>query len=105
MFQFPMVFHYYSFASTWGKKKKCSAARYCEDTSLTFNKIRSNAGQELLFKGRWHMSCFGDVNFIENKLQSFSHQEFNNDRFNNVKYIMSVIENGTDLFNKGEWTS
>lgn len=77
-----------------------------EDTSLTFNKIQSNAGQELLFKGGWHMSCFGDVNFIENKLQSFSHQEFNNDLFNNVENTTSVIENGTDLINKeGEWTS
>ena len=50
--------------------------------------------------GGWHLSYFGDVNFIQNKLKNFSHQEYNNDTFNNESHIKNVIEQSIDLFNR-----
>lgn len=46
------------------------------------------------------MSYFGGLAFIQNKLQSFSHQEYNNEQYNNPENIMSAIEGGKDLFGR-----
>lgn len=41
----------------------------------------------------WHLSYFGNVETIKNKLNDFSHQELNNDKYNNTQYIESCIKN------------
>jgi len=48
----------------------------------------------------WHLSYFGDSNFIKNKIQNFSHQEFNNEEFTNLEKITDRIKNSKDLFNR-----
>lgn len=45
----------------------------------------------------WHLSHFGDVNFIINKLKNCSHQEFNISSFNNEENIMNKVQNGKNL--------
>ena len=42
--------------------------------------IRMYCQYSKITKGGWHLTYFGDVNFIKNKLRHFSHQEFNNDK-------------------------
>jgi len=37
--------------------------------------------------GGWHLSYFGDINFIKNKINNFAHQEFNNNNFTDIKKI------------------
>lgn len=49
-------------------------------------------------KGGWHLSYFGGPEFVKNKLQEFSHQEFNNDNFTNLEKIKNKINNGENLF-------
>jgi beta-1,4-mannosyl-glycoprotein beta-1,4-N-acetylglucosaminyltransferase len=53
---------------------------------------------EKIERGGWHMSYFGDAKFIKNKLENFSHQEYNNDTFINLEEIQKRIETGTDLY-------
>ena len=48
------------------------------------------------------MSYFGGIDFIRNKLQSFSHQEYNNIQYTNVDKISDSIKNGKDLFDRKE---
>ena len=48
----------------------------------------------------WHLSYFGDAKFIKNKLQEFSHQEYNNNFYTNEKNIENKIKNNEDLFNR-----
>lgn len=48
--------------------------------------------------GGWHFSYFGDVDYIIDKIKSFSHQEYNNERYTNPKIIQDLIESGKDLF-------
>ena len=52
-------------------------------------------------KGGWHLSYFGDIEFIKNKIRNFAHQEFNNEFILNDERILKQIQNKGDLFNKG----
>jgi beta-1,4-mannosyl-glycoprotein beta-1,4-N-acetylglucosaminyltransferase len=46
----------------------------------------------------WHLSYFGDVRFIQNKLQNFAHQEFNKIEITDTDVIMNKINTHTNLF-------
>tara|TARA_B110000977_G_C11045009_1_gene480213 strand:+ start:95 stop:1927 length:1833 start_codon:yes stop_codon:yes gene_type:complete len=48
----------------------------------------------------WHLSYFGNEKFIKNKLENFSHQEFNKVEFTDEKLIKERINNGKDLFDR-----
>lgn len=50
--------------------------------------------------GGWHFSYFGSVEFIKNKLTNFSHQEYNNENYNNNEIIKKKIEECSDLFGR-----
>lgn len=52
--------------------------------------------------GGWHLSYFMDAQTISNKIRSFSHQEFNHPRFNDVEKIQRRMKNDQDLFDRGE---
>jgi beta-1,4-mannosyl-glycoprotein beta-1,4-N-acetylglucosaminyltransferase len=51
-------------------------------------------------KGGWHLSYFGDVSFIQKKIKSFSHQQYNTEPYNTAENIKECIKNTTDLFNR-----
>lgn len=61
--------------------------------------IRMTSGQ-IIYNGGWHFSYFGDANFIKNKINNFSHQEYNSDEFTNQEHIETVIKSGKDLFKR-----
>lgn len=48
----------------------------------------------------WHLSYFGDAEFISNKIQQFSHQEFNNIKNTSPIQIMKKIKGCADLFGR-----
>ena len=58
---------------------------YGEFSHTKFKRIK-NAG--------WHLSYFGDEKFIKDKLQNFSHQEYNKVEFTDEKLIKERIKNG-----------
>jgi beta-1,4-mannosyl-glycoprotein beta-1,4-N-acetylglucosaminyltransferase len=39
----------------------------------------------------WHLSYFGDVSFIQNKIKNFAHQELNNSNYNSNDYLEKCI--------------
>jgi beta-1,4-mannosyl-glycoprotein beta-1,4-N-acetylglucosaminyltransferase len=45
----------------------------------------------IIKKGGWHLSSFGDINFIKNKLENFTHQESNIPEINNENYILKCF--------------
>jgi beta-1,4-mannosyl-glycoprotein beta-1,4-N-acetylglucosaminyltransferase len=67
---------------------------------LTCNQIRRLNNCNIIQNGGWHLSYFGDINFIKNKIEMFSHQEFNNDKFNNNEKISDHINKTTNLYNR-----
>jgi hypothetical protein len=48
----------------------------------------------------WHLSYFGNEKFIKNKLENFTHQEYNKVKFTDEKRIEQRIKNGKDLFDR-----
>ena len=74
----------------WGTLK----SRTPEDCRLDFN-------CQWWEKSGWHLSYFGSPEMISNKIDSFSHQEYNKEEFKNIDYIKEKVSSGEDLF--GEW--
>lgn len=56
-------------------------------------------------KQGWHLSyLFGfNYNLYSNKIKSFSHTEFDNDKILNAERIYNIILNGKDLFDRPEF--
>jgi Glycosyltransferase family 17 len=51
-------------------------------------------------RGGWHLSYFGDTEFIANKLKNFCHQEYNHSAYTDTKTIQDKIQKGIDLFGR-----
>lgn len=61
--------------------------------------IRNGGGvTSLPRKYGWHMSYFGDGNFIQNKIMHFSHQEYNHGRYIDPTCIQQCIDHSMDFF-------
>ena len=75
---------------------------------VTFKKYKQTTPQEIrislkmskINKCGWHLSYFGNAQFIKNKLLEFGHQEYNSDNYTNVDIIEQKIANGEDLFGR-----
>ena len=50
--------------------------------------------------GGWHLTYFGDVEFIKNKIKNQAHQEFNNEHILNDERISKQIQNCSDLYER-----
>ena len=95
-------FYYYNLNSRMTQKWICSkilSYKKYKDLKLSFQDIRHFNCQRIN-KGGWHLSYFGDKYFIQNKIQHFGHQEFNNDAFTNLNVIESRINNQVDLYGR-----
>jgi beta-1,4-mannosyl-glycoprotein beta-1,4-N-acetylglucosaminyltransferase len=69
---------------------------------LTFQQMRVYEHSNyvpIIEKAGWHLSYFGDENFIINKIASYSHQEYNNKNIINKNVLEDKIKNGINLLN------
>jgi beta-1,4-mannosyl-glycoprotein beta-1,4-N-acetylglucosaminyltransferase len=81
----------------WYHSKILTYKRYV-DLKMCCNDIRK-LNLPVINNGGWHLSYFGDKNFIKNKLENFSHQEFNNSEYTDLDKIEKRVQNSEDLFN------
>jgi len=65
----------------------------------TPDSCRSDFNCQWWENGGWHLSYFGGPSDIENKINSFSHQEFNRPEFKKRENIIERVKNGEDIFN------
>lgn len=56
---------------------------------------------KLIENGGWHLSFMQTPKGIQKKISSYSHQEYNNSKFNSIDVIEKKIKNKEDLFNRG----
>jgi len=84
----------------WNHPKIVSYEYYVNELERTPQKCRLMNTRYYIKKGGWHLSYFGDSNFIKNKIQQFSHQEFNLEKYTNEDIIKEKINNNKDLFSR-----
>lgn len=61
---------------------------------------RRNKLGNVIQNAGWHLSYFGDSEFIKNKLAHFGHQEYNKPEYTDLDRIQHAIDNGVDLFGR-----
>ena len=97
-----MDFYYYNLNNKkneiWSKAKIIIYNEFINNNNDS-EKIRNN-NYKILNNSGWHLSYFGDKNFISNKIKEFSHQEFNNNLYTNINNIENNILNHKDLYNR-----
>ena len=81
----------------WTQSKIVTYEMYITTTP---QQIRTSHHLPILLKAGWHLSYFGDAQFIKNKLIEFGHQEFNNSLYTNEECIENAVKNNRDLFNR-----
>lgn len=64
---------------------------YKEFITYNINQRETNHLPEINNAG-WQFSYFGDITFIKNKINAFSHQEFNKEEFKNDNHLKNAIE-------------
>jgi beta-1,4-mannosyl-glycoprotein beta-1,4-N-acetylglucosaminyltransferase len=73
-----------------------------KNINLTFQQMRiwehSNY-VPIINHGGWHLSYFGDLDFIVKKIASYSHQEYNNENYLDKNILHEKIKNGVNLLN------
>jgi beta-1,4-mannosyl-glycoprotein beta-1,4-N-acetylglucosaminyltransferase len=98
-----MDFYYYNLNTKimeeWHAPKVISYQKYRE-LNLSCDNIRNYHNVSKIQNGGWHLSYFGDANFIQNKLNNFSHQEFNNQQYTDLSKIEERVQNSRDLFGR-----
>ena len=57
---------------------------------------------KIIENGGWHFGWIRDVDEIIDKLNSFAHLEFNNNKYKDNKYIYNCIENNINFLNTDE---
>lgn len=101
-----MDFYYYN--CNWKVDRKWPLARIIDYQSLIkfydgkLQKLRDNNKLEAIEKAGWHLSYFLTFEQISYKLKSFSHIEYNGERFTNTENIKNAVENGKDLFGRSD---
>lgn len=97
-----MDFYYYNLNSKksdpWIHPKIMTYSSY-KNTNRTLAQIRLSSCP-VIPEGGWHLSYFGDSQFIKNKIENFSHQELNYHRFTDTTKIDYRIKEGIDLFDR-----
>lgn len=64
------------------------------------NSCRGIGGVNLIPNAGWHLSYFGDADFVRNKIMHFAHQEFNTPDYTNREKIDEAIKSGKDIYSR-----
>jgi beta-1,4-mannosyl-glycoprotein beta-1,4-N-acetylglucosaminyltransferase len=95
-------FYYYNLNNKrnekWYHCKMLKVSKY-KELNISCDDIRFFACDTIPNAG-WHLSYFGNNEFIKNKLENFAHQEYNSSNYTDTSQIQNKIDNNLDLFNR-----
>ena len=74
--------------------------KFYKETNKSCSLIRGITACHWIAEGGWHLSYFGDYEFMKNKIESWSHQELNNSDTTNIGNIADRVNRGVDLYNR-----
>jgi beta-1,4-mannosyl-glycoprotein beta-1,4-N-acetylglucosaminyltransferase len=97
-------FYYYTFhhkhSTVWFTARVCRIDTFYRN-GQSINDVRDRPNNYLhLRNGGWHFSYFGSPDYIRNKIENFSHQEYNQEEYKNAANIEKMIASGADLFHR-----
>lgn len=95
---------YYNFKSLRGDVWRGTVAMGVISAHVATNQRWRDKRKKLMHwkDGGWHFSYFMTAEQISDKIRSFSHQELNTEAMRDPKRIQAAIEQGQDLFGRGE---
>tara|TARA_R110002074_G_scaffold38935_1_gene105090 strand:+ start:3419 stop:4927 length:1509 start_codon:yes stop_codon:yes gene_type:complete len=106
IYNLEMDFYYYNFENkivdkwplarifNYGSIKSSPYLDYLTKIRLIKNFNKNN----IIKNGGWHLSYFGNIEFIINKIKEFAHQEFNTEKIVNKQNLQTLINSNKDLF-------
>jgi beta-1,4-mannosyl-glycoprotein beta-1,4-N-acetylglucosaminyltransferase len=83
----------------WHLSKIISYKKY-KELNFSCEQIRQNMSFEIIPNAGWHLSYFGNEQFIKNKIENFSHQELNIADFTDENKISNRIKNKLDVYDR-----
>ena len=89
------------------KKKNLNSIDFLRQKILVKNlnysifRLDKEKSIEVFREGGWHFNYLLKPEAISNKLKTFAHTEFDNEKFTNIEIIKKNINNLNDLFNRG----
>ena len=99
-----MTMYYYNlntkFPNVWAPGFLCKYGIFAVNSNLDIRGTNFNTPN--IKNGGWHLSYFGDVPFIQNKLRQFSHVEYSGDEYTDAKFIENKIANSSALFDAND---
>jgi len=84
----------------WDCAKLVSYKYYVNTLNRIPQKCRLPYHNKVIMNGGWHLSYFGNPEFIQNKIRNFAYQEYNKEEFTNLENINEKIKNKSDLFSR-----
>ena len=101
-----MSFHYYymncegigACNSTWEHAFYSRVGHLRKNPDLS--NIRNNKHMKVIKNSGWHFSYLGGAKIVKSKLESFAHQEINNEAFNTLEHLLECISLGKDYLNR-----
>jgi beta-1,4-mannosyl-glycoprotein beta-1,4-N-acetylglucosaminyltransferase len=97
-----MDFFYYNFNTYCGNRwcgTTISTVKNAIEKSCAY--FRNTNSFYPIENGGFHFSTFGNVNQIREKIQSYSHQEYNKECYINDDNILNSIQNKEDMYHNG----
>lgn len=95
-----MTLYYYTInwtvSNKWDYVKVITNSKY--ESIKDTERIRLFCPYIPIDNGGWHISYYGDANFIINKIESFSEQAYNTDIYKNKERLNNCINDGTLWF-------
>jgi beta-1,4-mannosyl-glycoprotein beta-1,4-N-acetylglucosaminyltransferase len=99
---YTLEFDNYYYNLTSKLDQKCYATkllRYSEVKNNEIQRMRFSSNiYPLLIEFGWHFSYFFTPEMIKNKIQAFSHQEYNDEKYINKTHIEDCIKSGKSIF-------
>lgn len=103
-FSFQQKMFYYNFNqfnSIWWRGTQLVKNRLVkEKMPQHFRNNREYKNMFVIDDSGWHLSYWGQPESIKTKIENFAHQEYNNERYKDLKHIEESIKNGKDLFDR-----
>ncbi len=104
IFALEQDFYYYNLNNIVEKKwyaSKIGFYKYFKNIDLDkFRENAPNGNYKIINNGGWHLSYFGNADFIKNKIMNFSHQEYADEIYTNKEHINNCIKYSRDLYNR-----